>query len=354
MKIIFNHSGPFYSKGGADGIGIISVGSVDNVVKTEAYFTGQYRINGNDSTTFEYLSVENSFPKEGSGLPLYALNFNTSILDDACTELLSTTPSLADKIVLIRRGSCPFITKIGNVQQYGAKYILFYNNERPIGPSPTLPGVSAGMVTAEQGAQWISYLANGTNITLSFSNSSESVFINTINNITGDTMSTFSCWSPTFELYIKPEVSGPGGSILSTYPLSKGGYSVLSGTSMSAPFISGVIALYKQARGIDTRINPLKIRRILATTATPLFFNDGTRSYSFLAPVVQQGGGLVNAFKAVTSTTVIGPSNLALNDTTHFRNKHKITISNTGPISVRYTLSHVSEPFTESSNSYTC
>lgn len=281
---------------------------------------------------------------------MYALSFNTSNPADACTELPPTTPSLADKIVLIRRGECFFLTKIANAQQYGAKYIMFYTNENPVSNPSTLKGISTGMVSAEQGAEWIKYLANGMNVTLQFLNVPQLNITNTVNNITGGTMSTFSSWSPTYELYNKPEVSAPGGSILSTYLLNVGGYAVLSGTSMAAPYITGVIALYKQAQGIDTRIDPLEIRSILATTATPLFFNDGTKTYSFLAPVVQQGGGLVNAFKAVTSMTQISPSNLALNDTTHFHKKHKIIILNTSPQRVRYTLSHVSNHFLGSLN----
>ena len=305
-------------------------------------FIGEFSIDGNSRIPFQYLSQSTPFPKDEQGLPLYALNFNTSNPADGCTELPPTTPSLAGKIVLIRRGSCAFVTKIANVQQYGAKYVMFYNNERPIISPATVKRTSDGMISAEQGALWINYLANGSKVTLRFFSASRMIFTNTVNNITGGTMSTFSSWSPTYELYIKPEVSAPGRNILSTYPLNLGSYAVQSGTSFATPFISGVVALYKQAKGIHTSINPRKIRSILGTTATPLYFNDGAQTYSFLAPVVQQGGGLVNAFKAVTSTTEISPSNLALNDTTHFRKKHRIIISNTSPHSVHYKLYHVS------------
>ena len=343
-KIISSYSGLFYSSGSSDGIGITSVGSVDNLVTPQISFTGEFRVNGDNPNTFEYLSKSTPFPEDEQGLPLYALSFNTSNPADACTELPTTTPLLAGKIVLIRRGGCFTTNTLAILEPYGAKYVMFYADQRLIVTPGVLEGISDGMVSAAQGAQWINYLANGSNVTLRFFNKAQYNLTNTVNNITGGTMSIFSSWSPTYELYIKPEVSAPGGNILSTYPLSLGGFAVQSGTSFAAPFISGVIALYKQAKGIHTHINPRKIRSILATTATPLHFNDGTKTYPFLAPVVQQGGGLVNAFKAVTSTTEISPSNLALNDTTHFHNKHRITICNTNTRHrVHYKLRHVSD-----------
>ena len=42
----------------------------------------------------------------------------------------------------------------------------------------------------------------------------------------------WSTWGPTFELDLKPDISAPGGYILSTWPTDAGSYSVISGTSM--------------------------------------------------------------------------------------------------------------------------
>lgn len=49
--------------------------------------------------------------------------------------------------------------------------------------------------------------------------------------------SYFSNFGPTFELFGQPSLSGPGGNILSTFPLDMGGVGVISGTSMSCPFV---------------------------------------------------------------------------------------------------------------------
>jgi len=81
---------------------------------------------------------------------------------------------------------------------------------------------------------------------------------------------------------------GSGGNILSTLPLAQGGYGVESGTSMATPFTSGCVALIKQSEEIDA--SPAQLTSVLATTAAPVNFNDGTTTYSYQAPVVQQGG----------------------------------------------------------------
>ncbi|CAF2812149.1 unnamed protein product [Rotaria sp. Silwood2] len=59
-----------------------------------------------------------------------------------------------------------------------------------------------------------------------------------------------------------------------------------------------------------------------------------------LAPTIQQGAGLVNAFQALTATTIISPSELALNDTVRRKNFYNIKISNIGNKPALYKISH--------------
>lgn len=42
---------------------------------------------------------------------------------------------------------------------------------------------------------------------------------------------------------MKPEISAPGGYILSTWPVSQGSWAVYSGTSMATPYV-GILVLY--------------------------------------------------------------------------------------------------------------
>jgi subtilisin family serine protease len=332
----------FFASTPANGADVIAVGSVNSIATPLFAGRGQFAVDSEPNATFLYFPANNPFPASISGYPLYALSFDTSNPADACTELPSNTTTLSGKIVLIRRGTCPFVTKIANVQRFGAEYVIFYNNESPITNPQSSAGVLAAMVSAEQGAEWIMYLEGEQTVNFYFPDSSTTDVIYSPNNITGGTMSTFSSWSPTYELYIKPEVSAPGGNILSTYPINLGSYAVLSGTSMAAPYIAGVLALYKSANDSQKNLDYLTLRQILSTTATPLPFNNGSQTYSYLAPVVQQGGGLVNAFAAVHYTTMISPSTLPLNDTVHFNQTVEFIISNTDSTAVSYTLTHVS------------
>ena len=58
--------------------------------------------------------------------------------------------------------------------------------------------------------------------------------------------------------------------------------------------------------------------------------------------MIQQGGGLVDAYAVVHYTTKINPGVLPLNDTVHFDEIVSFTISNEGLTDVFYTFEHVS------------
>lgn len=146
-------------------------------------------------------------------------------------------------------------------------------------------------------------------MTFSFPSLASGQFIT--NNITGGSLSTFTSWGPTNELAIKPNIAAPGGLIYSTFPLPLGEYAIEQGTSMATPYITGVAALYLSVKG---KTSPLKMNDMMIATANPIDFNDGFRTTGgFKAPVPQQGGGLVDAFRFIRATTEISPSLIELN-----------------------------------------
>lgn len=151
-------------------------------------------------------------------------------------------------------------------------------------------------------------------------------------------MSTYTSWGPTYEVDFKPQLAAPGGSILSTYPTSLGSYAVLSGTSMACPLTAGIYALLMNVRGTK---DPQTLENILSSTSNPTLFNDGSTTYPILAPAAQQGSGIIQAYDAAYTRTLLSVSSISFNDTDNFVAEANFTISNTGNSSIIYSLSNV-------------
>ncbi|MEM4055405.1 MAG: S8 family peptidase [Desulfurococcaceae archaeon] len=87
-----------------------------------------------------------------------------------------------------------------------------------------------------------------------------------------------------------PDLVAPGVNILSTWPRNR--YVYLSGTSMSCPHVSAIVALMQAIRIADGKgkLTPTQVKEILTTTAIDL----GTAGYD-----ETYGYGLVNAVASV-------------------------------------------------------
>ncbi|KAF9436084.1 hypothetical protein BGZ76_004868 [Entomortierella beljakovae] len=151
----------------------------------------------------------------------------------------------------------------------------------------------------------------------------------------GGSPSDFSSWGLDGELRIKPDIAGPGGMILSTYPVPMGSYAIDSGTSMSSPYVAGAHALLYNAH--NKVLLGQDARKILMNTATPGKF----AKHNEIAPVAKQGAGLVNVKNAINTKTIFSPDKIELLDTVHFAGKSvEVTIKNIGTGTTIYTLSH--------------
>ncbi|MCH8187867.1 MAG: S8 family serine peptidase [Proteobacteria bacterium] len=104
---------------------------------------------------------------------------------------------------------------------------------------------------------------------------------------------------------IKPDIVGPGSRVLSAYVFNNtpdNSYGVASGTSMSAPFVTGVIALMLQADPTlgddDTPTGGLlphqKVRNILTSTAKDLGASGPDNEYGY---------GVIDAYSAVAEAS---------------------------------------------------
>ncbi len=122
-------------------------------------------------------------------------------------------------------------------------------------------------------------------------------------------LSGFSSWGVPTSLDIKPEIMGIGGSVRSAaYGNS---YSLMSGTSMSSPYLAGCSALFdqymkSQGSTLTGHEKVERVKNILMNSAVP--YSDGV---SYFSPR-RQGAGLVSLNDAINDKVIItGDSNEA-------------------------------------------
>ena len=200
--------------------------------------------------------------------------------------------SVEGKIALVSRGSVEYNTKKEAAKAAGAAGILVYNNE---------PGMlymqmdnydlPSAFISQADGKYLVGLAEGQRKLTVSATSGS-------VDNPTSGEMSDFSSWGVTPELTLKPDLTAPGGNIKSA--TTGGGYTTKSGTSMSAPFVSGAMALVKQyieqndLASTETEKANL-VSNLLMSTADLVMA--GTAPYS----PRKQGAGSVN-IAAATST----------------------------------------------------
>ncbi|KAI1344254.1 peptidase S8/S53 domain-containing protein [Xylariaceae sp. FL0016] len=338
---LFSESSP------ATGRSVIAAGAVENTVLPILMSGGSYVVEEANTTnqSFGFLPGTPAAAQD-LVLPLWAVGNDTGSINDACDPLPSDTPSLADQMVLLRvpdnRKGCYPLDQATNIAAKGGKYLIYYAqtndtiDEQYI-YNDDIKGVY--IVAPYVGAQWLELLLEGQNVTVSIpANASTTVLEELENHTSGGFTTEFSSWGPTWDLYVKPQITAPGGDILSTYPTAMGSYAVLSGTSMVAPIVAGIAALICELRG---KQDPKVIANLLSSTAKPLAWFDDTTSFDILAPTPQQGGGMVQAWDAAHSTVLLSTSSISFNDTDHFVDQSAFTVENTGTEEVTYELGHL-------------
>ncbi|MFF2446532.1 S8 family serine peptidase [Neobacillus sp. NPDC058068] len=204
-----------------------------------------------------------------------------------------TGKNVQGKIALVARGDFALADKVSNAKQKGAVAVLLYNNiagqiDANLGEATNF--VPAFSITKEAGEKIKAQLKAG-ETSFTFSNYA-------VTETKGDRLADFSSRGPVRQTYgIKPEVTAPGVSVLSTVPSYmvdpknqsdyKYAYSRYSGTSMATPFTAGVAALMLQA---NPKLKPEDIKTVLMNTADPL-----NGDYS----VFEVGAGRVNPYQAI-------------------------------------------------------
>lgn len=137
---------------------------------------------------------------------------------------------------------------------------------------------------------------------------------------------------------MKPDISAPG-SLYSSLPNST--YQTWPGTSMAAPYMAGVIALWKESVKKQTSKKPkegwIQAAHIaLKNTARPLAYKG---SEKLMWPPVKVGAGVVQAYNAVVNKVKITPTQLLVR-TDVTSQLFNLSISNIGESDVTYRLTH--------------
>lgn len=321
--------------------GALSVASVDN-----AYLRGKsVTISSGEDTV--YSGVVTDFSK-GNHTDWSSLG-EVPILEFGCGDLLedifpklSTLPD-EPYVALVQRGKdISFEDKINYLMGMAhASAVIVYNNEATDQVPANVSAESASqytamMVSGSTGAKLMELAAAGAKVR--FDGLKDVVYPN---EATGGKVSTFSSWGSTPTLDIKPEISAPGGNILSVSRGEK--YEEMSGTSMATPYVSGCAALVLEslqkslADGSlvlgDTSLNTF-VKNTLMNTADPIA--DGSVIYS----VRQQGSGMADPLSAAENrvlATYNGVASVALKEvgnTTDFT----MTLTNYGTAVAGYTL----------------
>jgi subtilisin family serine protease len=211
-------------------------------------------------------------------------------------------------ILLASRGTCAFVTKAANAQIGGAAGLVLVDNR--FGEANFIPlqlPVDAGMVSDLDGARLRAYLdAKGGRSTVRFDKA-----FNELNTGRSGIITSFSSAGPTaFGHQLKPDLAAPGGQILSaTLPEAAGEpFAVFDGTSMSAPHVTGAVALLLARHPAWT---PAEVKSALMSTAGPAW-GDTARTQE--ASVLLEGAGLVNVPRADDPKLFTTPVSLSFDD----------------------------------------
>ena len=326
-----NDGESFTQATGAPGVGknVISVASHDNT----ALLLDELLVIDDPQET----ASVGILPAAGSPDPDASLNGLKLAWTTDPQGCVAETRNLTGLIAVTSRGTCSFHEKALFAQQAGAEALLLANHEAGV-LNATVEGSTAitipvMTVTQAQGQSINKMLTDADRVTPTVKLTGEST---SQPNPTGGLVSGFSSWGLAADLTLKPDLSAPGGSIRSTYPLEKGGYLTNSGTSMSAPHAAGAVALMLDA---DTGLAPDEILSRLQNTATPTMFSYAPQS-GVLDAAHHQGAGLIQVDKAILGGTVVKPGKISAGESADGPHTETLSISNTSATPVTYTLSH--------------
>ncbi len=203
---------------------------------------------------------------------------------------------LTGKVALIVRGTINFDVKAANAAAAGAvaRHHLQQRADGAFTPALTNYTIPVIGISKEAGEAMVAAATK----TVSFS----ADYYGKAENPTGYQISSFSSIGPAPDLTIKPEISAPGGLIVSSVLGSNDAYEAMSGTSMATPHMAGEAAVLRQylketySTMSNSDLGELATS-LLMSTAVPSLDNGSGTYFS----VRRQGAGVANVYNAILS-----------------------------------------------------
>lgn len=210
---------------------------------------------------------------------------------DGCKPL---TENLKGKVALLKRGGgCTFTDKATNAMNAGARGVILVNNTdgtpstMSVEDTVKIPMV---MVNNVDGA-WLMDKGDKIKVTM------RSGEMHEFDSIDAGKVSSFSSRGPSIYNKLKPDVAAVGANVYSSVP--GGGFESFNGTSMSAPHVTGAVALLLQSH---PDWEPQDIKAALMGTAVD--------AVGETLPV-EVGAGVINVGNALSPIAMSYPSSLS-------------------------------------------
>ncbi len=253
------------------------------------------------------------FPAVPGGGPLPAAPVTAPLVDVAPLDGdgLACNPFPADSlkgaIAFIARGICTFESKLDNAQKAGAVAALVFSTS--VSPDPFTMGVGAAtlpaaMVSHAVGLVIKEFLAPGGRVgTISFTPGPVPLPANL--------RSSFSAAGPNVDNGIKPDLVATGADVYTaTQTLdrqgdmySDDGFTLIDGTSFSAPIVAGAVALIKGARpGLTVD----QYRSLIINNTADAYTGSGG-----LAGLQLTGSGTLDALAALNAAVTATPPSVS-------------------------------------------